>query len=181
MRLCIHPRTLANWCCRQRRGEMTCRPRGRPCKESPFQKRLAVAEFLRDTGPGIGVPSLRVAFPDMPPCELTDLRRDYWQVYRHHNRVVLAELTWHSPGRVWAMDHAKPAQPVDGVYPPCSPFATWPAAWCWPGCRCPMKRPRPRGTPCWHCSWSSARRWCSKAITAPPSRPRCSPCWTIGT
>jgi hypothetical protein len=112
----VHPRTLANWCCSERRGEMTCHPRGRPCKESPFLKRLAVAEFLRDTGPGIGVPSLRVAFPDLPPCELSDLRRDYWQVYRHHNHVVLAELTWNSPGRVWAIDHADPPGAIDGVY-----------------------------------------------------------------
>ncbi len=116
-RLCIPPRTLSGWCCRQRRGEMTCQSRGRPCKESPFQKRLAVAEFLRDTGPDIGIPALRVAFPNVPPCELTDLRLDYWQVYRDHNRVVLEELTWNSPGRVWAMDHAKPPEPVDGIYP----------------------------------------------------------------
>jgi hypothetical protein len=115
-RLCIHPRTLSDWCCRQRRGEMTCQSRGRSCKQSPFQKRLAVAEFLRDTGPGIGIPTMRVAFPNVPPCELTDLRLDYWRVYRHHNRVALEELTWNSPGRVWAMDHAKPPQPVDGIY-----------------------------------------------------------------
>jgi hypothetical protein len=116
-RLCIPPRTLSDWCCRQRRAETTCRPRGRPCKESPFQRRLAVAEFLRDTGPGIGIPTMRVAFPDVPPCELTDLRLDYWRLYRQHNRVVLEELTWHAPGRVWAMDHAKPPRPVDGLYP----------------------------------------------------------------
>jgi hypothetical protein len=114
--LCIPPRTLSHWCCRQQTDE-TCRPRGRPCKESPFEKRLAVAELLRDTGPGVGVPSLRVAFPQMPPCELTDLRRRYWQTYRHHNRIALEELTWHAPGRVWAMDHAKAPQPVDGLYP----------------------------------------------------------------
>lgn len=116
-RLCMRPRTLSDWCCRQRRGQMTCRPRGRPSKESPFQKRLAVAEFLRDTGPDIGIPAMRVAFPDVPPCELADLRLDYWQTYRRHNRVVLEQLTWNSPGRVWAMDHAKPPKPVDGVYP----------------------------------------------------------------
>ena len=96
---------------------MTCHPRGRPCKESPFQRRLAVAEFLRDRGPGIGIPAMRVAFPDVPPCELVDLRLDYWRVYRQHNRVVLEELTWHSPGRVWAMDHTKAPTPVDGIYP----------------------------------------------------------------
>jgi transposase len=116
-RLCVSPRTLSDWCCRERRGEMTCRPRGRSCKQSSFQKRLAVAEFLRDTRPGTGIPAMRVTFPDLPPCELTDLRLEYWQVYRHHNRVALEQLTWNFPGRVWAMDHAKPPKPVDGTYP----------------------------------------------------------------
>jgi hypothetical protein len=115
--LCIRSRTLASWCSRQRRGEMTCRPRGRPCKESLFHRRLAVAEFLRDTVPYMSIPAMRDAFPEMPRCELTDLRRDYWSVYRRHNEVIRAQLTWHSPGRVWAMDHTKPPTPVDGMYP----------------------------------------------------------------
>jgi len=115
-RLCLSPRTLSEWCCSQRKSEKACDPRGRPCKESPFQIRLGVVEFLRDTGPGIGIPTLRATFPKVPPCELIDLRLDYWRVYRDHNRVVLQELTWNFPGRVWAMDHAKPPQPVDGIY-----------------------------------------------------------------
>jgi len=59
---------------------------------------------------------MRVAFPDIPPCELADLRLDYWRVYRHHNRLVFEELTWNTPGRVWAMDHANPPERVDGIY-----------------------------------------------------------------
>jgi hypothetical protein len=77
---------------------------------------LAIAEFLRDTGPAIGIPVPRAAFPDVPPCELIDLRQDYWQAYRKQNRVVLQQLTRNSPGRVWAMDPAHPPQPVDDVY-----------------------------------------------------------------
>jgi hypothetical protein len=45
------------------------------------------------------------------------LRLDYWKVYRHHNRIVQEKLVWHLPGRVWAIDHAKPPTPVDGIYP----------------------------------------------------------------
>jgi len=116
-RLCMPGRTLSDWCSREQNGQTNCSPRGRPCKESPFQKRLAVAEFLRDTGPGIGIPSLRAAFPEMPRCELADLRREYWRIYRDHNRIAVERLTWHSPGRVWTMDHAKPPQPIDGLYP----------------------------------------------------------------
>ena len=113
----IPPRTLAHWCCCQRRGELQCRPRGRPCKESTLPERLDVTEFLRESGPYVSLPALRRVFPEMPPCELDDLRHDYWAVCRQQNRIVLEQLTWHVPGRVWAMDHAKPTQPVDGVSP----------------------------------------------------------------
>jgi hypothetical protein len=112
----IRPRTLAHWCCRRQRGQMTGRCRGRPCRQSPFAKRLVVAEFLREMGPRIGIPTIRRNFPDMPPCELIDLRHDYWSVYRQHNRIVHELLTWHRPGRVWAMDHSKPPNSVDGIY-----------------------------------------------------------------
>jgi len=113
----IRPRTLAHWCCRRRRGQMNCRCRGRPCRQSPFVKRLAVVEFLREMGPRIGIPTIRRSFPDMPPCELIDLRQDYWNVYRQHNRIVHELLTWHRPGRVWAMDHSKPPNSIGGIYP----------------------------------------------------------------
>lgn len=116
-RLHLQPRTLADWCCRRQQGRMACRARGRPCRESPCQKRLAVAEFLCENVPYVGMPAIRQSFPDMPPSELIDLRRDYWNVYRHHNRIAHEQLTWHLPGRVWAMDHAKPPGAVDGIYP----------------------------------------------------------------
>jgi len=116
-RLHVPSRTLANWCHRNRQGEMACLPRGRPCKESTGQERLAVTEFLRDEGPYVSLPSMRQAFPETPPCELDDLRLDYWEACRCHNRIVLEQLTWHVPGRVWAMDHAKPPKAVDGIWP----------------------------------------------------------------
>jgi transposase InsO family protein len=52
----------------------------------------------------------------MPHCELTDLVRDYRHQFQHLNRLAIEELTWHGPGRVWAMDHAEPPSPVDGLY-----------------------------------------------------------------
>ena len=115
--LCISSRTLADWRCRLHRGDMACRPRGRLCKESPLPDRVAIAEFLCGAGPPIGIPTIRTAFPEMPRCELVDVQRDYWSVYRHHNKVIRAQLTWHSPGRVWAIDHTKAPTPVDGIYP----------------------------------------------------------------
>ncbi len=115
--LCVNARTLSHWRCCQQRGILACRPRGRPCKESSIPQRVRVAEHLCETVPYIGVPALKVAFPEVPLCELIDLRRDYWDVYRPNNKIARAKLTWHSPGRVWAIDHAKPPNPIDGIYP----------------------------------------------------------------
>ena len=116
-RLELRPRTLADWFQRERCGTLACQPRGRPCGESSAETRRGVLEAIRDLGPGIGIPALRTVFPDVPPCQLVDLRQAYWDVYRRHNRVALEQLTWHAPGRVWAMDHVKPPTPVDGIYP----------------------------------------------------------------
>jgi hypothetical protein len=109
------PRTLAHWCQAQRDRTLAVRSRGRPCKQSAHQSRLAVAELLRDSGPWKSVPALRHAFPNMPRAELVDLRLDYWQDYRRDHRLFTEVLTWHVPGRVWAMDHLKPPVPIDGL------------------------------------------------------------------
>lgn len=39
-----------------------------------------------------GIPTLRAAFPQMPRCELVDLRRHYWEVCREQNRVATEGL-----------------------------------------------------------------------------------------
>ena len=115
--LCINARTLSHWRCCHRRGTLACRPRGRPCKQSPASQRVRVVEHLCETTPSIGIPTLQLAFPEVPHCELCDIRQDYYEVYRAHNKIVRADLAWHGPGRVWAVDHTKPPNPVDGMYP----------------------------------------------------------------
>jgi len=59
---------------------------------------------------------LRVVFPEIPRCELTDLVRDYRCQFQCLNRLAIERLTWHSPRRVWAMDHADPPSPIDNEY-----------------------------------------------------------------
>jgi hypothetical protein len=115
----LRPRTLAHWRCCYERGELACRPRGRPCKESRLEERRCVVEWMQDAGPQIGLPTLRTTFPDLPRCELVDLQSDYRREFRQGNRLAVEELTWHLPGRVWAMDHAKPPRPIDGLYDRC--------------------------------------------------------------
>ena len=112
----LRPRTLAHWRRCQERGELTCKPRGRPCKQSSQEDRRCVVEWLQDVGPQVGLPTMRTAFPHIPQCELVDLRRDYRREFREANRQATEELTWHAPGRVWAVDHAEPPRPIDGLY-----------------------------------------------------------------
>ena len=115
----VRPRTLAHWRCCQRRGKLACRPRGRPCKQSSQSDRQCMVEWMCEAGPQVGLPTIRATFPTIPRCELIDLQRDYRRQFRQGNRVAIEELTWHMPGRVWAMDHAEPPRAIDGIYGAC--------------------------------------------------------------
>ena len=92
-------------------------PRGRPCQQSPCADRLATLQWLDKEGPHLGLPSLRAAFPTMPRCELRELQQAYRREFQATHRRITEDLTWHRPGRVWAMDHSEPPSPIDGVYP----------------------------------------------------------------
>ena len=112
----LRPRTLSHWRRCQERGELTCKPRGRPCKQSSREQRRLVIEWMQEAGPQIGLPTLRTTFPDIPRCELVDLQGDYRCEFRRGNRLAIEKLTWHMPRGVWAMDHTEPPRPIDGLY-----------------------------------------------------------------
>jgi transposase InsO family protein len=108
-------RTLSRWR-RQHRHPHPVAPRGRPCKQSPRDQRQSVLEMLEREGPHLGLPTLRAEFPKMPRCELIDLQAAYRRHYQATHRRSVGRLTWHRPGRVWAMDHVHPPNPVDGIH-----------------------------------------------------------------
>ena len=112
----LRPRTLTHWRCCQERDELICKPRGRPCKQSSPENRRYVVEWMQHTGPQVGLPLIQTTFPHLPRNELLDLQQDYRHEFRQANRLAVEKLTWHRPGRVWAMDHAEPPQPIDGLY-----------------------------------------------------------------
>ena len=91
--------------------------RGRPVQESSWLERHAVLDVLDDTGPRLGLPSLRALFPDLPRRELIELQVAYRRHYRDTHRISQERLVWSRPGRVWAIDHSDARHPVDGVYP----------------------------------------------------------------
>jgi len=80
--------------------------------------RNEVAQFLQHvTGPAIGLPALQALFRNVPRCVLHDLLVRYRRVWHWRYAQNGFQLTWHLPGRVWALDFTKPRQPIDGVFP----------------------------------------------------------------
>mgnify|MGYP002623386377 CR=1 FL=1 len=115
-RLQISRRTLSDWRWQLARNQLTCRPRGRPCKQSPNVVRLAAAEILEEVGPHVGLPALAALLPEMPRCELAELRDDYRRHYRAEHSVSVEQLRWTRAGSVWAVDHYDPPSTIDGAY-----------------------------------------------------------------
>lgn len=109
-------RTLSSWCCQWRRDALVACLRGRPLKESPLSARQVVLEFIEQEGPQVGLPSLRTCFPEVPRCKMIDLQAAYRRHFCSRHRACVAELTWLEVRTVWAMDHALPPHPIDGVY-----------------------------------------------------------------
>jgi transposase InsO family protein len=115
--LAVPVRTLTHWRERlQDPRQPLLPPRGRPCVTSSPAARSAVLDLLEDTGPRLGLPTLRRVFPELRRCELVDLEHDYRQAFRQSHRISREVLTWHAPRRVWAIDHARPPQAIDGRY-----------------------------------------------------------------
>jgi transposase InsO family protein len=106
-------RTLQRWC----RLADTVPNLGRPVIHSPREDRNELLHFLDEYGPGVGLPTLRECFPDMLRAEQEDLLRRYRRVWRERHRVPLRVLHWPEPGRVWAIDFAEAAIPIDGRFP----------------------------------------------------------------
>jgi transposase InsO family protein len=112
----VAPRTLRVW--RRRLGAGRCvRALGRPVVHSPWVQRQEVLELLDELGPGVGLPTLRVCFPDLLRAELEDLLRRWRRVWRLRHQAVVHGLEWTAPGSVWAMDFAEAPAPIDGAYP----------------------------------------------------------------
>jgi len=113
----VPERTLAFWEEEWSRNRLRPEPRGRPVERSPVELRNLVIVAFRLMGPQVGVPVLRVLFPDLPRRELEDLTRRYKALHARRRRLLLYQLRWTMPGAVWAIDHAQPPAPVDGLYP----------------------------------------------------------------
>jgi transposase InsO family protein len=124
----LAPRTLRQWeqDCRLSRPEtITLAGVGRPTARSPLPVRQEIIDYLKLTGPGIGVPTLQEHFRDVARAELADLLARYRAVCRARHDEWQRVLHWQTPGRVWAADFTEPSRygltpslpPIAGLYP----------------------------------------------------------------
>jgi hypothetical protein len=86
-------------------------------KEVDRTTRNGVLGLLQITGPAIGLPALQAIFRDVPRAVLHDLLTRFRRVWRYRHFHDGFQLTWHHPGRVWAMDFTQPLHPIDGTFP----------------------------------------------------------------
>jgi hypothetical protein len=121
----VTPRTLRHWAYDSGPEQQAALPLGRPPARSDVAARQEVLRFLKEEGPGVGVPTVRERFPDLARAELTDLVQRYRHVWSARHHVCLRRLSWLVLGRVWAIDFAEPSlvgaswslPPIDGRYP----------------------------------------------------------------
>jgi transposase InsO family protein len=112
----VPSRTLAHWWWRRTGGELVPRLRGRPCREVSLEERVCVEALLEETGPRLGLPTLRACCEDVPPSILGYLLADYRRRFQAEHRLVVETLHWLRPGAVWAIDHSQPPRAIDGCY-----------------------------------------------------------------
>jgi transposase InsO family protein len=111
----VPERTFRDWRLDLATNLLRATPLGRPAYVAPPSERNLVIHRIDELGPGIGLPTLRPQFPQMPRAELEDILKHQRRLWRQCNREVLNELHWSTPGAVWAIDHHGPrAQAIDG-------------------------------------------------------------------
>jgi transposase InsO family protein len=112
----VPARTMRDWQFDLKRPEWRALPLGRPVLASR-EERNVVIRHIDELGPSIGLPSLRLEFPEMARAELEDILLRYRRVWRKLNRQPLHVLHWTRPGAVWAMDFHGPRPLIDDCYP----------------------------------------------------------------
>jgi hypothetical protein len=110
----LSERTLRDWRHDYASPPWAARPLGRPIVVASRAQRNEVFELLEELGPGIGLATLRAAFPGMARAALDDFLHRYRRVWRKLHQQSLFVLHWPVIGRVWAIDFHGPRPAVDG-------------------------------------------------------------------
>lgn len=115
----VDANTLGDW--RRRHhdpmDQLAARQLGAPAILANPQQRADVRFFLTMHGTYVGVAELHRHFPQIARRDLAALMHGArCDTDRAAASAPYLALTWHAPGRVWAMDHTEPPQPVEGRY-----------------------------------------------------------------
>jgi transposase InsO family protein len=113
----LSERTLRDWRQRLTGALAAACPLGRPTVVAPRARRNEVFALLEELGPGLGLATLRTAFPDLARALLDDFLRRYRRVWRRLHQQSVSVLHWPVVGRVWAIDFHGPRPAVDGLDP----------------------------------------------------------------
>lgn len=116
-RLGIVPRTLRDWRRKFASYKLQAVPLGRPVLAATREQRNEVIRHIDELGPAIGLPSLRLSFPELARAELHNILGRYRRVWRRLNQRPLHVLHWTRPGTVWAIDFHGPRPWIDGLHP----------------------------------------------------------------
>jgi transposase InsO family protein len=109
--------TLSRWETQWRNEVLEAKPRGRPAARADEATRRQVRDLIDRLGPTVGLRTLVDHFPHVAREELMDILNSYRLEFVSKNSVLVQVCRWRTPGRVWAMDFARPPKPIDGVFP----------------------------------------------------------------
>jgi transposase InsO family protein len=96
--------------------QLEAKPRGRPVCEVTQEERAVVNEVLTETGPRLGLPTLRQCCHQTRPCILRYLLNTHRQAFAAAHRQIVESLHWQRSGAIWAIDHSEPPRAIDGYY-----------------------------------------------------------------
>jgi transposase InsO family protein len=113
----LAPRTLKRWEAMYGGERGTWAPRGRPAERAPLETRQRLVGAMELLGPEVSTRRLQELFDDMARKEVEDMAERYRYLRALREPAFRHVLTWTCPGTVWAMDHAEPPGPVDGIHP----------------------------------------------------------------
>jgi hypothetical protein len=113
----LTPRTLRSWRKDWSLTGLRLVPLGRPIQAAGRDERNDVIHFLDEWGPGVGLPTLQMVFPQLARAALADLLARYRRLWRRLHQQSMQVLHWTMPGRVWAVDFHGPRPAVDGRDP----------------------------------------------------------------
>ena len=112
----LRSRTLGRWISDWNQERLPLLARGRPRRFTSDHQRALAVELLDHSGPRMGLPGLREAFPHITRSELIQIRAAVREQHASQNAREHQFLKWPHPGSVWAFDFTQPPVPVEDRY-----------------------------------------------------------------